>query len=66
MSEDKDYGSLRSQRVAVERLPVGVHPDGTDWVCLRCKKRYPANYEPSRCVCGGLLTRVAVRLNLHP
>jgi hypothetical protein len=42
---------------------TGVHPEGTDWVC-GCGERYPADYEPVRCVCGGILTRVLARLTI--
>jgi hypothetical protein len=42
-----------------------AYPDGPEWECGYCKRRYPEDYEPDRCECGGPLTRVMLRFTLH-
>lgn len=27
------------------------------WECYTCKRKYPIDYEPDYCECGGVLTR---------
>lgn len=42
----------------------GVLPNGPEWECGACKRRYPEDYAPDRCECGHWLTRVLAVLKL--
>jgi rRNA maturation endonuclease Nob1 len=45
---------------------TGFMPNGREWECAYCQRRYPENYEPNRCeACGGPLSRVLAVLRLR-